>query len=137
MADASSLFGKNGSRAGPSSPDSQASHAPEAEAKKRGIYEGMSPRGKRYVDKIGYEAWDPFAEPKEPLDIRADVGKRTTQQLVRAFLQEHRPDGVGNAYSQGVLDCALGIVNKDEKFRGVFEFCLWYDTLLRREGHKD
>ena len=43
--------------------------------------------------------------------------------------------GVGNAYGQGVLECALGIVNKDEKFRGIFEFCIWYEQLLRREGH--
>ncbi len=127
MAENSGIFGK----ASPS-PSGE-----EAQAKKRGIYEAMSPRGKRYVDKIGYDTWDPFAEPKEPLDIRTDISKRTTQQLVRQFLQEHKPEGVGNAYSQGVLDCALGIVNKDEKFRGIFEFCLWYDTLLRREGHKD
>lgn len=104
---------------------------------KRGIYDSLGPRGKRYVDKIGYDAWDPFQEPKEPLDIRTDVTKRTTQQLVRRFLQEQAPDGVGNAYSQGVLESALGIVNKDEKFRGIFEFCLWYGQLLRQEGHGD
>ena len=28
-----------------------------------------------------------------------------------------------------------GIVSKDEKFRGIFEFCIWYEQLLRREGH--
>ena len=90
------------------------------------------------MDKIGYEKWDPFQEPKDPLDIRTDVTKRTTRQLVRRFLQEHAaPDGggAGNAYGQGVLDCALGIVSKDEKFRGIFEFCIWYEQLLRREGH--
>lgn len=105
--------------------------------KKRGIYESLGPRGKKYVNKIGYDAWDPFQEPKEPLDIRTDVTKRTTRQLVRRFLQEQAPDGAGNAYSQGVLECALGIVNKDEKFRGMFEFCLWYGRLLRQEGLDD
>lgn len=109
----------------------------DGEAKKRGIYETMSVRGKKYVDKIGYDKWDPFQEPKEPLDIRTDVTKRTTQQLVRRFLQEHAPEGAGNLYGQGVLECALGIVNKDEKIRGVFEFCIWYDQLLRREGYGD
>ena len=107
-------------------------------AQKRGIYETLGARGKKYVDKIGYEKWDPFQEPKDPLDIRTDVTKRTTRQLVRRFLQEHAaPDGggAGNAYGQGVLDCALGIVSKDEKFRGIFEFCIWYEQLLRREGH--
>ena len=109
----------------------------DAGEKKRGIYEALGARGKKYVDKIGYDAWDPFQEPKDPLDIRTDVTKRTTRQLVRRFLQENTPDGAGNAYGQGVLDCALGIVNKDEKFRGIFEFCIWYERLLRREGHHD
>ncbi len=125
MADLPDIF-----KSGPAAPPD-----PEAETRKRGIYEAMSSRGRRYVDTIGYDAWDPFAEPKEPLDIRTDATKRTTRQLVRAFLQQHKPENAGNAYSQGVLDCALGIVGKDEKYRGVFEFCLWYADLLRREGH--
>ncbi|MDL2272901.1 hypothetical protein LJC23_07735 [Desulfovibrio sp. OttesenSCG-928-I05] len=104
--------------------------------RKRAIYETMSPRGKRFVDKLGFDAWDPFQEPKDPLDIRTDVTRRTTQQLVRLFLQS-RNGPVDNAYSQGVLDCALGLVNKDEKFRGVYEFCLWYNELLRSEGYLD
>ena len=107
-------------------------------AQKRAIYASLGARGKKYVDTIGYDAWDPFQEPKDPLDIRTDVTKRTTQQLIRRFLQEHAPadgGGVGNAYGQGALECALGIVNKDEKFRGIFEFCIWYEQLLRREGH--
>lgn len=104
-------------------------------AQKRGIYEGLSTRGKKYVDKMGYDAWDPFQEPKDPLDIRTDVTKRTTRQLVRLFLQEHGSAGVGNAYGQGVLDCALGIVSKDDKIRGMVDFCIWYEQLLRREGH--
>lgn len=110
---------------------------PEDAARKRGIYESLGARGKKYVDLVGYDAWDPFQEPKEPLDIRTDVTRRTTQQLVRRFLQEHAPEGAGNAYGQGVLDCALGIVSKDEKYRGVFEFCVWYEQLLRREGYGD
>lgn len=105
----------------------------DGQARKRAMYEAMNPRGKKYVDKIGYEVWDPFQEPKDPLDIRTDVTKHTTQQLVRLFLQEHAPEGAGNLYGQGALECALGIVNRDEKTRGMFEFCIWYERLLRRE----
>jgi hypothetical protein len=104
--------------------------------RKRAIYETMSPRGRRFVDRMGFEAWDPFQEPKDPLDIRTDATRRTTQQLVRKFLQSKR-GAVDNAFSQGVLDCALGLVNKDEKFRGIFEFGLWYHELLRKEGYLD
>jgi formamidopyrimidine-DNA glycosylase len=110
----------------------------DAEARKRGIYESLGRRGKKYVDAIGYDAWDPFQEPKEPLDIRTDATRRTTRQLVNRFLQDREAvGGFGNAYGQGVLECALGIVNKDEKFRGIFEFCLWYARLLQEEGRAD
>ena len=63
--------------------------------------------------------------------------KRTTQQLVREFLQlkAARNEQYGNDYGRGVLECALGIVNRDEKFQGITDFCLWYHDLLKKEGH--
>ena len=71
------------------------------------------------------------------LDVRLDVTKRTTQQLVREFLQlkAARNEQYGNDYGRGVLECALGIVNRDEKFQGITDFCLWYHDLLKKEGH--
>ncbi len=111
---------------------------PEEAEHKRAIYERMSSRGRRFVDRQGYDAWDPFQEPKEPMDIRKDVGKRTTRELLRLFLREkgEAAGGAspGNLYSQGALECALGLINKEEKYRGVFDFCLWYADLLRKEG---
>ena len=46
---------------------------PEQEASKRKMYEKLKPRGRKYVDRIGYENWDPFMKPNDPLDIRQDV----------------------------------------------------------------
>jgi hypothetical protein len=31
---------------------------------------------------------------------------------------------------------ALGIVNEDERFIGMYDFAGWYRNLLRREGHE-
>ena len=42
-----------------------------------------------------------------------------------------------NEYGRGALETALGIVNKDEKYRGVFDFCVWYYNILIKEGHVD
>ena len=91
----------------------------------------------KFVDRIGYDNWDPFQKPNDPLDVRLDVTKRTTQQLVREFLQlkAARNEQYGNDYGRGVLECALGIVNRDEKFQGITDFCLWYHDLLKKEGH--
>ena len=59
----------------------------EQETLKRQIYEKMRPTRRKFVDRIGYENWDPFQEPNHPLDMRVDAGMRTTEQLLNAFLQ--------------------------------------------------
>ena len=87
-------------------------------------------------DSYGYENWDPFQKPNDPLDLRMDVSKRTTQQLVNEFLREAARKGpYSNDYGKGAMECALGVVNKDEKYQGIFDFCLWYHDLLKKEGH--
>jgi hypothetical protein len=104
----------------------------EHEAQKKAIYERMSPRRRKFIDRIGYDRWNPFAEPKDPIEWRTDGTQRTTQQLVREFLQNHAPEKYSNAYGQGVLEICLGMVNGDERFVGMFEFSLWYAEELRK-----
>lgn len=110
---------------------------PDEEVQKRAIWDAMSPRRRKFVERIGYENWDPFQKPNDPLDTRMDITKRTTQQLVREFLQTMKTRDYTNEYGRGALECALGIVNKDEKYRGVFDFCVWYYNILVKEGHVD
>lgn len=106
----------------------------EAEERKRVIYESLSPRNRRYIDRIGYEQWDPFEEPKDPIEIRRDPTKRTSQQLVREFLQSCPMEGYSNTYGRGVLDMCMGIINNDERYIGMLDFAKWYHELLKREG---
>ena len=102
----------------------------DVEIRKRAIYDRLSARRRKYVDKVGYDKWDPFEAPKDPIDIRRDTTQRTTQQLVRDFLQTCSHENYGNAYSRGVLEMALGIINNDERFIGMFEFARWYQQQL-------
>jgi hypothetical protein len=108
--------------------------AKEVENRKKAIFDAMSPRGQKRILKIGYNKWDPFQEPKDPIDIRKDKSKRTTQQLVQEFLQSRSLEDHSNAYGRGVLEIALGIVNDDERFVGMYEFSCWYQDLLIKEG---
>ena len=108
----------------------------EQEKLKREIYDRMNPRRRKFVDRIGYENWDPFQKPNDPLDLRTDISKRTTQQLINEFLHDTAKNGpYGKAYSKGAMECALGVINKDEKYMGIFDFCRWYHDLLKKEGH--
>jgi len=106
---------------------------PEQE-KKKAIFDSMSPRRQKYILKKGYEKWDPFDEPKDPIDIRRDKTKRTSQMLVREFLQTRTEGEYSNAYGRGVLDICIGIVNDDDRYLAMFEFSCWYQDLLRKEG---
>ena len=106
----------------------------EEEKRKRAIFESMSPRRQKHILKKGYEKWNPFLEPKDPIDIRKDKTKRTTQQLVREFLQTKSSEDYSNAYGGGVFEMCLGIVNDDDKYKGMLEFSIWYQELLKREG---
>lgn len=105
----------------------------EQERYKRALYEQMNPRRRKFIDRIGYEQWDPFQAPKDPLDIRTDRTNRTLQDLLREFMAASNGRGKDTAWQAGVRQCALGIIQKDEKFQGIFDFCLWYAKLLERE----
>ncbi len=106
----------------------------EAESRKKAVFDSMSPRRQKHIlGKMGYEKWDPFQEPKDPIDIRRDQSKRTTQMLVREFLQSRTFEGYSNSYGSGVLELCMGLMNDDERFRGMFEFSCWYRDLLESE----
>ncbi len=107
----------------------------EIAEKKKGIFDSMGKRGQKQILKKGYENWDPFQEPKDPIDIRKDKTKRTTQTLIREFLSTIDHDDYSNTYAQAALEMALGIVNDEERIRGMFDFAIWYAELLKKEGH--
>ena len=109
----------------------------EEEKRKKAIFDCMSPRRQKHILKKGFEKWDPFMEPKDPIDIRKDKTKRTTQVLVREFLQTCPSTSYSNAYARGALDMALGIINDEDRIRGMFDFACWYQKLLIKEGFEE
>ncbi|MBF0227139.1 MAG: hypothetical protein HQK76_16970 [Desulfobacterales bacterium] len=105
----------------------------EKEIKKKAIFDGMSEKSKKMVLKKGYEKWDPFFDPKDPIDIRKDKTKRTTQTLVREFLQSRNADDYSAEYGRGVFDICMGIINDSDYHKGMYEFSCWYQELLKKE----
>lgn len=106
----------------------------EVEAKKKAIFDAMGKRGQKWIMKQGYDEWNPFGDPKDPLDIRVDGSERTVDQLIREFLADAGPEDPSNQYSQTVMEMAMGIMNNTNKARAAFEFVHWYDELLKKEG---
>jgi hypothetical protein len=108
----------------------------EIEAKKKEIFDAMGQRSQRNILKKGYDNWNPFEEPKDPLYIRRDVTKRTVQDLVREFMHIHREEKSSVIYAEGVLEMAMALMNNNDKYRGMFEYALWYSELLKKEGYE-
>ena len=103
--------------------------------KKKAIFDSMAPRRQKHIlKKEGYDQWDPFIEPKDPIDLRQDKSKRTAIQLAREFLQTCDTEGYSNAFGQGAWEMCLGIVNDDERYKGMYEFVCWHRGLLKRDG---
>ena len=114
----------------------------EQEKLKRDLYEKISPRRRKFIDRIGYENWDPFPEPNEPNDMRTDGSNRTVQQLIQEFTRAKRLEtqltgesAPSEEFMKGVMQAAAGIVNKQDKFLGTYEFAAWYYELLKKEGY--
>ncbi|MCF8028967.1 MAG: hypothetical protein K9K81_11425 [Desulfobacteraceae bacterium] len=101
---------------------------------KKAIFDGMSQRRQKHILKKGYEQWDPFEEPKDPLDIRMDRTRRTMNDLIREFTQSLDSADHGYDYRKGALEICLGIINEDERYLGMFDFACWYRDLLDRES---
>lgn len=103
-------------------------------SKKKAIFDAMGKRGQKRIMKQGYENWDPFDDPKDPLDIRVDGSKRTVDQLISEFLEQCGYENPSNQYTQAVMDMAMGVMNNTDKARAAFEFVTWYNKLLEKEG---
>ncbi len=109
---------------------------PEQEQMKRAIYEKMSPRRKKFIERLGgYEAWDPFQEPKDPIDIRKDPSRRTAGQLVQQFYNSRPKDKrYSEAYYRGAQEVAFGLMTEQDSVQGMYEYSVWYYNLLKKEG---
>jgi hypothetical protein len=107
----------------------------EREALKRAIYEKISPRRRKFIDRMGYEEWDPFQQPFDPIDIRKDKTGLTAQQLSDAFLRAQETPPAPQIV-QAVREFAITLVANPERVRGVYEFCVWYNEHLKQHDRK-
>lgn len=109
----------------------------DKQKRKKAIFDSMSPRRQQHILKKGYDAWDPFVAPQDPIDIRRDKTKRTSQGLITEFFHSVTSSSYSNAYGRGAFEICMGIINDDERYRGMYDFACWYQALLKKEGHDE
>ena len=105
----------------------------QIEEQKKLMYEGLSPRRRKFVDKIGYENWDPFQKPHDPIDIRLDVTGQTAQELYANFIRS-LPKPPTPDYSSTIAEFTVVMVQNSERMRPIYDFCLWYSQVLAKHG---
>jgi len=105
----------------------------DIEDRKRYMYEKMSKRRRKFVDRVGYENWDPFAAPFDPIDIRQDMSGFTSDQLTQLFVRDSGKH-TNQEYIDAVNEFNVMLVMNFEKVRPVFEYCLWYSEHLKKRG---
>jgi hypothetical protein len=103
----------------------------EEEKSKKAIFDAMSARSrKRVVDK-GYEKWDPFMMPKDPIDLRMNQRRETALSLMRKFLHTRPSEDYNKDYCQGAWEVCMGITVGDDRWRGIYDFSCWYRDILK------
>lgn len=105
----------------------------QIDEQKRLMYEKLSPRRRKFVDKIGYANWDPFQKPFDPIDIRLDVTGQTAQELYSGFIRS-LPKPPTPDYASTIAEFTVVMVQNSERMRPIYDFCLWYAQVLAKHG---
>ncbi|MFO7717722.1 MAG: hypothetical protein ACQESV_08950 [Thermodesulfobacteriota bacterium] len=106
----------------------------DQETQKRAIYDRLSSRRRKYVDRIGYDRWDPFQAPKDPIDIRREGSGRSAQELARDFFAACSAPDQNAAYTNGVREMCKGVIANEDRCRGMYDFVLWYHEQMQAMG---
>ncbi len=107
----------------------------DQEEQKKAIFESLSARAKTYVAKIGYDKWDPFQKPNDPLDLRKFSTDKTARTMAMQFLQQRTDEHYSNVYAKAVMDFCMGLMDNDERYLAMYEFCLWYQN--QSQSHEE
>jgi len=105
----------------------------QLEEQKRAMYERLSLRRRRFVDRIGYNCWDPFQAPFDPIDIRTDALGLTAHELLNKYFKT-LPAIPDPDYMQTLSEFMVMLVMNVEKVRPILEFSDWYNAQLKERG---
>jgi hypothetical protein len=109
----------------------------EIEKRKKAIFDSMGKRAQSAILKKGYELWNPFEEPKHPIEIRKDKTGNTVTGIVEKFFEAHPEKKGDHAFRKVVEEMALGVITGDDRIKARYLFSMWYKKILEDAGIKD
>jgi len=100
----------------------------EREKKKRAIFDGMSPKRQQKILKtVGYKNWDPFQEPRDPIDLREQKIEQMASVLFRQFIVDCEIKDYSDESIQAVKEISRGLIKDKERYKAMYDFCCWYE----------
>jgi hypothetical protein len=109
----------------------------DIEKRKKAIFDSMGKRAQNAIIKKGYENWDPFEEPKHPVEIRKDKTGNSVTGIVKKFFEAYPEKKEDSAFRKVVEEMALGIITGDDRIKARYLFSMWYKNLLEDAGIED
>ncbi len=100
--------------------------SPDEEKKKKFIFDSMSKRNRKKILDKGYDNWNPFEKPKDPIDLREADKRETATTLTKKFLQTVGQSEYSREYGKGVFEICMGIIGDEDRYRAMYEFSCWY-----------
>jgi hypothetical protein len=99
----------------------------EREKKKRAIFDSMAPKRQQKIpEKTGFENWDPFQEPRHPIDLRDQRAKQMASVLFKKFALDSGIKDYTDESIQAVKDISKGLIKGEERYKAMYDFCCWY-----------
>lgn len=98
----------------------------EYELRKKAIFDGMSKRGQERILRIGYDNWEPFAEPKDPRERIFGSTSRMATSLVNEFYQSRSGREESTALHRELFELCRGLLQQEPRAQTLLEFCTWY-----------
>ncbi|MDY0132964.1 MAG: hypothetical protein RBR53_09880 [Desulforegulaceae bacterium] len=106
----------------------------EIDKRKKAIFDSMGKRTQSAILRKGFDSWDPFEEPKHPVEIRKDKTGNTVSGIVEKFFNDFPEKKGDSAYRKIVEEMSLGVITGDDKIKARYVFSMWYKKVLEESG---
>ncbi len=98
----------------------------EYDFKKKAIFDSMSKRGQERILKIGYDNWEPFAEPKDPRERIFGSTSVKAGALISRFYESAGNKEESTVMHRELFELCRGILEGESRARTILDFCTWY-----------
>ena len=108
-----------------------AENSDEYIVKKKAIFDSMSQKGRERILRIGYENWEPFAEPKDPRERIFGAASQMATAVVKEFYETQGGAEESVSLHRELFELCRGVIEGDARSKVIYDFCCWSRERLK------